>query len=239
MSDLTKQLAVGRLVQDDQGKFMDNQHQIIASLIARNDDGLKNTYADKLTQIMNKANNIPDKRIRLTTNDKQFEVQVLAHQLEKTRIVFFAITDPRIGESYDIADILQDFKKEFLNAHSETDILKAKPNGKLHKKSQTLLRQLIDKYGTSKLYKVQKKVDDVKNVMNDNMEKALNNVMTIETMEAHAAEMENNALGFKKKAVTVKREARKTYYKTNLILAAIIIVIILIIVAAICGSGAC
>jgi len=233
---LILQLAVGRLVQES-GEYAHGKHQLIATLLADSSNPMKNTYSEKLKQIMNKAKEIPDKRVRMTTNDNEFEIHLLPYNVdEDCRIIFFAITDPSFSSSFDIADLFTHFKSGFLDMHEDRNIKKAKAGGRLNKDSKELLRKAMEKYGESKLTKVQRQVDEVKNVMNDNLTKALDTSLTIEQMDKNAAEMEDHAGKFKKKAVVVKREARKKFWQTNLFLALICGVILLIIIIAIAGA---
>lgn len=237
---LTKQLAVGRLVKNKQGEFASGKHQLIATMLADPRDEFKDVYKNKLIKVMNRAKDIGDKRLRLTSTDKEFEVQVQAYNIDSnTRIVFFAITDPTVGESFDVGDILKNFQEDFLDLHDEDAIRKARSGGKVHKQSKEILKALLTKYGESKLSRVQKQVQGVKNVMEENMEQALANVTTIEQMDTDAAEMEKHAGQFKKKARVVKRNEQKRWYMTNVFFVIVVIIVIIIIISAVCGSGIC
>lgn len=231
MTHLTKQLAVGRLPKEG-GKAL-----LICSHLIKKDDDLKETYAEKLDAILEKGSKFPNKRIRLTSEDNLYEIQVQPYEIEEnTKLLFIVVTAKNFGQSFDLPTLLDEFKDEFLDLHNERDILKARKNGSVNKKSQNMLAGLGRKYGKSKLSAVQSQVEDIKSTLNDGITMALDNVEAIETVEANAASLEKEALKFKKEAKVVKVVQQKKYYKTQMYLAILVIVIIIIIIIAICSS---
>merc|ERR1719189_340901 len=126
-------------------------------------------------------------------------------------------------------------KKNFLT-YIRQILFTTRPKKKknVKKKSQALLKKIGNKYGSSKLHKVQDKVNEVKSTLNDGITVALENVESIETVEASAAILEKEAHKFKKEAKVVKIEAKKKYWLSNTYLAILVFIVIIIIVIIIC-----
>lgn len=236
---LTKQLAVGRLAKNSDGEFVKEKHILIASLLADRNDTLKATYNDNLVAIMRRGKDIPDTRMKLVSNDKLYEIHVLAHNIVNTRIVFFAVTGPKFGQSFEPSDLMREFIDDFLALHTENAVCTGKP-AKLQKASIETLGELLKKYAVSKIEKVQGKVNEVTQIMQDSIEQALQNTDTINDMELKSDELLAHAGQFKKKAHVVKQNERCKYYKINAtcgLITVVVITILLIII--ICGAGAC
>lgn len=232
---LVKYLAVGRLVKDD-GEFKEGKHQIVCGLMNDSNDPSGKSFKNHVKQIMDKgANKLkPGKRIRLTSDEEDYELHVLSDCLdgdEDEVLVYFAVTDPAFGKAHSIPKLLDELKDGFLDTNDASDIRKAKAGGSVNKASQQLLRSLMTKYGSSKLTEVQVKVNEVKEVMQDNMKKALNNVETLEEMENKAENFQDQAKQFDKKSSKVKHMQKMKYYKVTGAIALFVILIITIIVA--------
>jgi len=232
---LVKFLAVGRLVKNKDGEFEENQHQIIALLAENKDDPTSNkAYRTHVKQIMNKgASKLkPNRRIRLTSDGNDYDLHVMADLLENKDdqvIVFFAVTDVEFGKTHSVAKLLEEFKSEFYKANDPSTVKIAKQNGPVNKSCQAFLAQLIKKYGANKLADVQQKVEEVKIVMKDNVNRTLENVEKLEDLESKSETIENSAKQFEKGARGMQLSMRCRYYKMTAIVALLIISILLII----------
>jgi len=74
-------------------------------------------------------------------------------------------------------------KTAFYENNESASIKLAKTNGPVNKNSQSFLNVLLKKYGANKLAEVQQRVEEVKNVMRDNVDKTLENVEKLEDLE--------------------------------------------------------
>jgi len=231
---LVKFLAVGRLVKNNDGEFEENQHQIIALLAENKDDPTYKAYRTHVKQIMNKgASKLkPNRRIRLTSDGNDYDLHVMADLLENKDdqvIVFFAVTDVEFGKTWSVAKLLEEFKLEFNKVNDPNAVKVAKSNGPVHKNCQNFLALLIKKYGANKLADVQSKVEEVKTVMKDNVNKTLENVEKLEDLESKSETIENSAKQFEKGARGMQLSMKCRYYKMTAIIALLIIAILLII----------
>jgi len=232
---LVKFLAVGRLVKNSEGEFEENQHQIIALLAENKDDPTSNkAYRTHVKQIMNKgASKLkPNRRIRLTSDGNDYDLHVMADLLENKDdqvIVFFAVTDVEFGKTHSVAKLLEEFKSEFYKVNDAPLVKTAKQNGPVNKNCQTFLTALIKKYGANKLADVQQKVEEVKIVMKDNVNRTLENVEKLEDLESKSETIENSAKQFEKGARGMSLSMRCRYYKMTALVALLIIAIVLVI----------
>jgi len=232
---LVKFLAVGRLVKNKDGEFEENQHQIIALLAENKDDPTSfKAYRTHVKQIMNKgASKLkPNRRIRLTSDGNDYDLHVMADLLENKDdqvIVFFAVTDVEFGKTHSVAKLLEEFKSEFYKVNDAATVKVAKQNGPVNKSCQNFLVLLIKKYGANKLADVQQKVEEVKTVMKDNVNRTLENVEKLEDLESKSETIENSAKQFEKGARGMQLGMRCRYYKMTAIIALLVIAILLII----------
>lgn len=226
-------LAVGRLVKRN-GEFVDGEHQIIASYVAPSSASSEKDYKTHVKQIMDKgASKLkPEKRIRLTADDNNYDLHVMADILNDSLLIYFAVTDTGFGKNQSVPKLLDEFKAGIKNANPDSELSSAKEKGSVHKTSQALLSQLFTKYGTDKLKNVQAKVDQVKDVMKDNVNKALANVDSLNELEGKADQFEGQAKQFEREATKTKNMMRCRNYKMNAIIAVIVIIVIIIIIAA-------
>jgi len=229
---LVKFLAVGRLVRGKDGQFSDSLHQIIASRAADRNDPQAKSYKQHVQEIMNRG--APKlkagRRIRLTSDGNDYDLHVMGDLLDNKdehMIVFFAVTTTDFGPT--VGRLLEDLKTSFYGNHSVDSIRTATEKGSVHKSSAELLNQLIAKYGTNRIAEVQAAVDKVKDTMQENVAKTLDNVERLEDLEAKAETVENQAKQFEKKAGAVESLMRCKNYKTTAIVVGIILLILLII----------
>lgn len=232
-------LAVGRLVKDTTGQFQEGKHVLVASGAPADCAASEKDYRTHVKQIMDKgASKLkPDKRIRLTADDNNYDLHVMGDTFGDTLLVYFAVTHTGFGKDHSVPTLLDDFKSGFLRANHSKDIDKAKEKGAVNKASQKLLNELLTKHGTSKLMAVQNKVDQVKDIMKDNVAKALDNVESLDELDAKSENFENQAKKFEKSAGQVKRMMRCQNWKLTAIIVGIVILLIIIIVASACSSG--
>jgi len=238
-SNLVKFLAVGRLVKDSDGNFQESQHQVISDLAHDEPEAAAvKSYRNHVKQIMNKGapKLLPNKRIRLTSENNEYDLHVMADALEgrdDSIIVFFAITDVEIGKAYSIPKLLDEFKSSFYAAADPGAIRVAKGKGNLHKLTQPTLKSLMKKYGSSKIEEVKQQVEAVKDQMRDNVAKTLENVETLEGLETRSEIIDNKAKDFHKNSAQMKSKMRCRYIKMTAMIVGLLAVIILIIALAI------
>jgi len=230
---LVKFLAVGRLVRGKDGQFGDSLHQIIASRAADKNDPQAKSYKQHVQEIMNRgASKLKaGRRIRLTSDGNDYDLHVMGDLLENKdehMIVFFAVTTTDFGPT--VGRLLEDLKSSFYSVHSPESIKTAVEKGAVHKSSGTLLSQLIAKYGANRIAEVQAAVDKVKDTMQENVAKTLDNVERLEDLEAKAETLENQANQFEKKTGAVESFMRCKNYKTTAIIVGIVLLILLIII---------
>jgi len=234
-TSLVKFLAVGRLVKDKEGNFSEDQHQMIATLASDNDDAAVKSYKKHVKQIMNKgATKLkPGKRIRLTSDGNDYDLHVMADLLENKEeqvVVFFAVTDVNFGQTHSIVKLLDEMKSAFYENNESASIKLAKTNGPVNKNSQSFLNVLLKKYGANKLAEVQQRVEEVKNVMRDNVDKTLENVEKLEDLEQKSETIENSARQFEKGATGLKSSMRCRYIKMTIIIGLLVAAILAVII---------
>jgi len=226
-------IAVVRLVKEG-GEFQEGKHQILAYQTGPQDEPNLKLYKTHVEQIVNKgaAKLTPGKRIKLTSDNNDYDLHVSSTSLpgdDDNVVVFFAVTETDFGKDHSIGKLFDEFKDGFYASCPASQVAKAN-SGACQKQSQNLLNQLIQKYSRSKLKDVQGKVDQVKDIMKDNVNKALDNVERLEDMEIKSDQLEQQAKGFQQGAVQVKKRFQCEYYKATAILAALVIIVIIIII---------
>jgi hypothetical protein len=79
-------LGVGRLHKSEAGEFIEGQHSIVACAVHPSVAASEHEYRTHVEQIMDKgATKLkPDKRIRLTADDNNYDLHVLAEPLGNT-----------------------------------------------------------------------------------------------------------------------------------------------------------
>lgn len=230
---LVRHLAVGRLAKED-GKFVEGHHQVIATFMSDNMDTHAKNYSEHVRQIMDKGayKLKPGKRLRLTSDDDDYDLHVLSELLEGDAdkvLVYFVVTDPTFGQSHHIGRVFDDFRSRFLEVNSVASIMKTSSGGSVHKASQQFLLELATKYGSSKLAEVNEKVAVVTGVMKENVSQALSNVENLEDMEVHAEQFSNQAQQFHKNSTDLKKKMRCRYYKLNALLGFFVLAIVVYI----------
>jgi hypothetical protein len=232
-------LAIGRLLRDSKtNDFAADKHKIIASNLPKADDEATNNNGinvpikqirNHLKAIMKRGAHklLPGKRIRLKSDDSLYDVHILTDCIEEDEqniLVFFAITVPNFNKYYNLGSLLRDFKS-FTYDTIPVSQLKAASNS-CNSTAQPLFNKLMSSYAHSQLVNVQIKVDEIKDLMQSSVDRALNNVEQLENMEEKADLFENQSKLFEKKAVKMKQKQRSNYYKLT-ILAVIVVLGIL------------
>jgi len=233
--DVSFVLLGGWSAREREWEFAEGKHQIIASAAAPTSEGQEKDYKIHVKQIMDKgaAKLKPEKRIRLTADDNNYDLHVMADTLgEDSLLIYFAVTSTGFGKAQSVVKLLDDFKAGFLSAHNASEIEKAKEKGSVHKSSQDLFSKLFATYGTDKLKNVQDKVEQVKDVMKDNVNKALTNVEALDELEGKSEQFESQAKQFQKSANQTKNMMKCRNYKMMALIAFIVVIIIIIIVVA-------
>lgn len=239
MSTVLFYLAAGRLVKGKDGEYEEGKHILVASAVPPSCQGSEKDYRTHVKQIMDKgASKLkPEKRIRLTADDNNYDLHVMAEKFNDTLLVYFAVTDTGFGKDHSVPQLLDDFKSGFLRCNHSGDVERAKEKGTVHKASQGFMTELLNKHGASKLRDVQDKVNQVKDIMKDNVEKALDNVQSLEELDNKSEQFEKQAQQFEKSAVSVKKMMRCQNWKLTAIIVGIVALIILIIILTNLPSG--
>ncbi|GAB5031845.1 vesicle-associated membrane protein 7b [Nannochloropsis oceanica] len=127
---------------------------------------------------------------------------------------------------------LDDLQRSFL-IKTGTKSLEVKEKG-LDKTCGEMLRKLCEKYDdllqVDKLAAVMNKVDSVKLVLQENVQVALANCVTLENIESAAEDLQAQAGMFKKNATTLKKQMWWKQLRMKLLVALVIVAILLVII---------
>jgi hypothetical protein len=122
---------------------------------------------------------------------------------------------------------LEDLQQQF-NTKAGAKAMSARENG-LTSSTKTLVSKLCAKYDhvqeIDALSAVQAKVDDVKLVMQENVDQALANCVKLENIETRAEELQQQAGVFKKNAKDLRKKMWWKNCKTKLVLVFIFVII--------------
>jgi len=233
---LTKFLAVARIGMESDGSLNPEKHAIIAYLAADDKDPNLKSYRKHTSQVMKKgANKMQEgKRIHLTSEDYALYITVAkvpnhSHQL----LAFFAIVDLNFGVAHTIGKLYDDFKGNFFKQVTSSQIMSAKANGAVHKKTQGLMRDICQKYGSNKIKKITKQVEEVKNIMNQNIDTALGNAAALDDIQTQAAALDDMAGSYLTNAKRTNRNMCMQAFKAKAIFAGVFLVLVGVIVGVI------
>lgn len=241
---LLRYLAVGRLVSLPDGRWADGKHQILCWHCSR-EDGLAKQYKAHVKAIMNKgANKLqPGKRIRLTSDNNDYDLHVLADQADEGSgghtLVFFAITDASFAKHHTVSALLRDLKRTFYDTvpQRELEALGGSSGGKgseaVQRQCAAPLTRLYEQYNTSRLRDVQVKVDKVRGIMKENVDRALTNVEHLEELEEKSEQFQEHAKQFSKNSTKLKQMFRCRYYKITGLLCLLVCAVVAYIIYAI------
>ena len=200
-SNLLRFLAVGRLVSLADGRWAEGKHQLLCFYAPKDDRDVK-AYRSHIRAIMNRgaAKLQPGKRIRLTSDNNDYDLHVLADNAAAadgqtddgdgsgsapTTLVFFAVTDPSFAKHHTVSSLLRDFKRLFYESVQLRDVLSSSggvgssASSSLQRQCQPLLLRLFSTYNASRLREVQAKVEKVKSVMKDNVDKGQSRLLAL------------------------------------------------------------
>lgn len=229
-------VAVGRLGRDPAtGAFSPEQHQIVAMASAeKQTKAYKSHVKDIMARGATKLQ--PGVRLKLASDDGTYDVHVMPQELDLETpqpviVVFFAIADPQFSVNYSISKMFSDFVDRFMESCDAQSINSASSSsGPVAQKSQSLLNDLLNRHERSRLRDVNQKVDVVKGVMRDNLDKAMVNMARLDDMDEKSSQLEESGKLFSKNANKLKSMMRWRYIKQLLLIAVVVIVVIVIIV---------
>jgi len=232
---LIRFIAVGRLAKEN-GAFLESKHEVIATFLANPKDPTAQSYQTHVVEIMNKgAKKLTiKKRIRLTSDDEDYDLHVMADTLDgdtEKVVVFFLVTSTGFSaKGTPISKVLEEFRSSFFLVNDSNTIMLAKTKGEVHKQSQTMLKEIAQKYGSSKLDAVSQKVELVKEKMKDNVNQALMMGDNLRQLEDKSEGLERSGAQFQRGATNLKRQMRCRHYKVNAICALLLLSIITYVV---------
>ncbi len=167
------------------------------------------------------------KRIRLTC-DADYEVQVRAENVEGQTFLLVAVTDVSFGVHHSIAEVFDTWRALVLRAFPASDA--AAPKGALAGRAHDILEQIKAKYNTSSLQETNRKVEEVKGVMRDNVDLAIANAPKLDEIDERSADIEASSRVYHQKSKKLKWAMCREYWKAIVLIALILIIIIVIIV---------
>lgn len=163
------------------------KHQVLAYASASKDERTKR-YKQHVKELMSKGASrlTGGKRVRLTSDEgeeEKYELNVLTEYIDgdpNLALVFFAITAVDFGKHQSISGLFKDFKEGVYTEFPSETLANAQSSGPVHSTMKRFFESLFAKYNKSQLINVARKVDQVKDVMKENVNKALNNVEHLE-----------------------------------------------------------
>lgn len=163
------------------------KHQVLAYASASKDERTKR-YKQHVKELMSKGASrlTGGKRVRLTSDEgeeEKYELNVLTEYIDgdpNLALVFFAITSVDFGKHQSISGLFKDFKEGVYTEFPSDTLATAQSSGPVHATMKRFFESLFAKYNKSQLINVARKVDQVKDVMKENVNKALNNVEHLE-----------------------------------------------------------
>jgi len=130
-------------------------------------------------------------------------------------------------------DCLEELHTQFVNSNGDKKASTTKDNGldgTFRACFESICRKYDDIETSDPIYKVKAKVETVKLQMEDNIRIALANCVTLETIEEHAQELQQQAHLFQRTATDLKNQMWWENIKLKLVVAGVILVIIGIII---------
>jgi len=219
---------------------MEEDRPLITFLCADPKDAELKNYKKRVTMVLKKkAEMVQDgKRIKASSPkaEEPYELYIMGFGIPghaNNMLVFFAIVDKNFGVAHSIGKLYEDFKTQIFAAFDAKVLAKAKQTGDVHKKSQAILQGLCTKYGSNSISAASMKVEEVKNVMTQNIQIALDNGASLNDLEGKAADLNASSDAYKSKAKTVRRNACLDMVKAKAIFFLIAVIVLAIIVAVI------
>jgi len=223
-----------RSVSEDEKRTM-GKHQVLAFASASKDERTK-TYKHHVKELMSKGASrlAGGKRVRLLSDEdeeggERYELNVLTEYIDddpNAALVFFAITCMGFGKHQSISSLFRELKHGVYERFPSEILANTQSSGPMHAQLKPFFEQLFNKYNRSALLEVNRKVEGVKAVMKDNVNKALNNVEQLEEMEVKAERMEGHARQFERRSKKVSWLMRCRSWKITIIVALVVIALL-------------
>lgn len=246
---LVKFLAVARVTAGQTAEEGTNEAElkpILACAAADAKDPDLKAYKKRVQMVLKKAADKMQegKRIKLSSQKKPdngqeeetYELYIMSFKVSQTpqpenatSLAFFAIVDKQFGVGQSIGRLYDEFKTQFFQMFDTKTIMTAKANGPIQKKSQTMLLGLCTKFGSNNVLAASQKVEEVKAVMQQNIEIAISNGQALEDIEEKSEKLKGASDEYNRKAKDVRRAACLDNYKAKAIVAAIVLLIIAVV----------
>lgn len=225
--NLIRYLAIGRPDLNPQGGKEPN-HELLCTFLSEEGDKEKDVYKTNAIKILGKSHKVqPGKRIRLTSENYEIHVQSEQGPSGAT-LLLIAITDTEFGVHHSVPTCFQEFVS-LLHTHCPSQQWTA-PAKKIKKSLEPVLSAIHRKYSTSSILEANKKVDQVKGVMQDNIDMALRNTERIEEIDQKTETLEASSQQFHANSKRVKCRFIKQRIKLIALIVAIIAIVITIII---------
>ena len=211
-----------------------------------------NNFKSECKKVMDKGGNkfVPGRRVRLTREDKTYDLHLLPEEKEgNIKLVFFVLASPDFTTYYSITSLFKDFRTRFYEQGFLSEIIKEekeKENNKsislsslflhsytsrpLQTSTQPFFKNLLETYNKSTLLEVEQKVEDIKVVMKQNIDNSLQQLELLNGMEQKGEELEKSARDFEKGATKLSRLQKCRYYKLQVLVVFIIILILTLLI---------
>eukprot|EP00744_Colponema_vietnamica_P000006 GILI01000015.1.p2 GENE.GILI01000015.1~~GILI01000015.1.p2 ORF type:complete len:262 (+),score=78.78 GILI01000015.1:85-786(+) len=158
------------------------------------------------------------------------ELGTLFFLIDKNECVFATVVNASYPERQAFAMIEEMINK--VTTSYEREVLNAPVNG-LAGKAKKMLKELATKYDDltqiDKMHQVMSRVDNVKDIMQDNVKKILQTHENLETLEGKTDQLRVHASQFQSNATELKRQMYWKALKMKLLIAAIVIIVFLCI----------
>jgi len=234
MTRLLYYIAVGHLVKTSSGTYDNEKHSILSSRAPEpSDEKQLHNFESSFLQIMKKGSQKLKLgslvRLSLDTPDgSNLHVRLLTESYQDKIFVFYAVTSINFAQIHDHNRLFQELKSSF---YAQNEAVLSNPSSTvINKRSQQVLLFILTKFNASKLEEVRARLDEVKSVMEDNVQKCLNNLEQLEVLQQKAEELDMAANDFGMRATVLKKKMRCANIRNTLILVGLIIAILLVII---------
>jgi len=191
-------------------EFVVSGHEIVGSYLYSPDDPSGTAYGTQVVDIMRKGARklIPDKRIRLTSEQNDYDLHVVADAFagDKTNIVvFFAVTDNEFSKHHSVSSLLNDMKTELYKEVEATDLLKPATDT-VREKIGTLLTEVASRYVTQP-GDIKKSIQEAKDELARQIDQVADRVESEDQKRGEEPKVSN--VGFDLQAHNIKVRNRK------------------------------
>jgi len=171
------------------------------------------TYKNLAKQVLEKAaaKMQAGKVVPLRLKEEEYEIHVQPDtdtlKDQGYVLLFFAFISTEFGKNFTTGTeyLFKDFKTPFVNDKNAVDTACRGGKGSLNKFCSPVFTNLFNKYGSSKMAKVQAQVADIRDIMHENVTRAAGNVDQLDEMEEKARQMEDEARKHKKATGSLRR----------------------------------